>query len=389
MTSVIVLESIATTAAALTPSETTIVRQAPSAAQLSSSFIASSSVDPDTDPDNPNYYPLTTIFKAASTCFSPKPTDLEGCTTLEGVSVRCRMQVAEHCFPSGGYTITATNNDVEQITFFPGVLPYGFKSFYEYTGGSIGQPLAESISHAAGCPDGWTWKYSPFMCNTYLAATGGQDLGTAVSIPALVAHWRGRDLATFTPASAPALPSSAINAFAATIPAATPASRSSRASSTSRSSDSSTASSTPDRSRQKQQQEISSGLSTGAKAGIGVGTAVVALLIAAAFWMVRRRRAGKSSVRRARSQRPYVDGKGELEGVPVHRRVEEQTEMPGKELYEADSHTRAPPASEPHEADSPPPIPFASKPRWELDGGYRGEEVGPQSPCTAKGPGAV
>lgn len=38
------------------------------------------------------------------------------------------------------------------------------------------------------------------------------------------------------------------------------------------------------------------------------------------------------------------------------------------------------PEREPQEADgqplAPPPIPFASKPRFELDGGYRGNEVG-------------
>ncbi|KAK5163213.1 uncharacterized protein LTR77_010799 [Saxophila tyrrhenica] len=198
-------------------------------------------------------------------------------------------------------------------------------------------------------------------------------------MPQVVVGWSTEDLSLFTPASAPILPQSAIEAFVSPNKAA---SMSTGGSGSSGSAGAPPASpSQTSESNQSQEQDHEGGLSTGAKAGIGVGAAVLAfLLLAGAFWIFRRKRAGKSSVQRARSQRPYVDSKGQLEGNAVSRRDQEIVELPGKEAQEADSRPYVTFEGEPLEADSPPPIPLASKPRWELEGGFRGHEVGPRSP---------
>jgi len=149
------------------------------------------------------------------------------------------------------------------------------------------------------------------------------------------AWWASKDLARFTPALAPLLPRSAIEAFVASTTSARltffPVTTDADPTATTKTAQTSTQESHTSTTQvgPKKSKDTGNTLSNGAKAGIGFGVAVLALLLLAlGFWLVRRKkRAGKPLLRRSGSARQYIGSKDEYETERSAQPVREVPEL--------------------------------------------------------------
>ena len=212
------------------------------------------------------------------------------------------------------------------------------------------------------------WCSSPVSA-PFIFGTKTQTGLFAAVLPRIDVTREAVDLSSFTPASAPILPTSTSAKIESSSSAAVARSRAGTATSTAATLNNnnpivtSTAGSAPNAKPSShntavQSHDQGSGLSTGAKAGIGVGVAIAVLLavVIALIYLRRSRRRTRAyqsqRVGHLGNQRPYLDSKAELPGK----------EKPSKDGVGALELQDRDPQELPGNREAP-PIPLASKPR--------------------------